>query len=449
MPSYRPAKVKGNLVSMQAVVRVRPYKDISRIFRERFDNPRAEDRAKRTVRARAEKWAVALEDDLREMKNTLRVSLVRLAENQVKRGEPFGKDQREMLADIQISHGHLVCGKITQDDVSDLSRDQVAMIAEALDFDHKMGRIGQPPVLHSLSIGDCIGLYLGSKKFQGLSKLSQDSYRQHLDWWGKQGNWLLDDLHKKMISDVVERLDLAASTKDRYVASLSAVISFVSDEGLFQGENPCHGIVSKSNVQTRERWATEKDIQRLLDVCQDEGISLYILLGALHGFRWSEVKKMRIENIEFDDFDSGVAGYFHLQPEQCKGSKGRSVPIDPAIVSSLKAKIGGRSDGPLFPGKKAEFADMSRRWYKVLEDSKLNDGDHDEPFVFHSLRHGAATRWVNGDENGEGCIALPVVQEILGHSKVEQTMEYVTTDSSHKERGIMKGNRGLNLRFSS
>ncbi|MCM1003543.1 MAG: site-specific integrase [Candidatus Gastranaerophilales bacterium] len=70
------------------------------------------------------------------------------------------------------------------------------------------------------------------------------------------------------------------------------------------------------------------------------------------------------------------------------------------------------------------YKDIHKSFNAVLKKANVNN------FRFHDLRHTVATRLV---EKG---VPLPVVQEILGHSKIETTMRYTHTIPSQKVNAI-------------
>ena len=70
------------------------------------------------------------------------------------------------------------------------------------------------------------------------------------------------------------------------------------------------------------------------------------------------------------------------------------------------------------------YRDIHRSFQAALKQANISN------FRFHDLRHTVATRLV---EKG---VPLPIVKEILGHSKIETTMRYAHTIPEQKVYAI-------------
>jgi len=145
-------------------------------------------------------------------------------------------------------------------------------------------------------------------------------------------------------------------------------------------------------------------------------------LGELANLTWRDINlKDGLMTIGNDNF-------------QTKGRKQRVVPIHPKVreilmskIKSQKSKVGEQMIIKLPEKKRYVFAKsngykftgdyFSRRFKRACRAAGIDEAIH-----YHSLRHGAITKMLM---NGA---ALPAVQKIAGHSKIEITMGYTHPD---------------------
>ena len=134
--------------------------------------------------------------------------------------------------------------------------------------------------------------------------------------------------------------------------------------------------------------------------------SLGCLLGYHGGLRIHEMAKLKPADIDWDNNVIVVLG---------KGQKERKVPMSSLLAEKLKP-FGG------FLIKKTSLAYLIKKKFNEL-------GIHGSP---HSLRHGCATMLIeDGNE-------LLTVGNILGHSSVETTKNYVRIAEERKQASIKK-----------
>lgn len=147
--------------------------------------------------------------------------------------------------------------------------------------------------------------------------------------------------------------------------------------------------------------------------------TLFFEIMAFTGMRPQEVSTLRVEDVDFG------RGVFYLRPEIIKTNRfdrntndSRYVPIPPNIEDKLKIWISNQQKGFLFKSSRedghtsnAEVGYNFRTRIKRLGIVRPN-------LVPYSLRHSAATRWLEED------VSLAKVQKILGHKDIKTTAIY-------------------------
>lgn len=120
-----------------------------------------------------------------------------------------------------------------------------------------------------------------------------------------------------------------------------------------------------------------------------------------------------------------------------KGNKMREVPLSPSLIGELGSWLAVR---PAHDETAAVFIHSRGRMTlhvmrRILDEVKAAAGIRDKGLTPHSLRHSFATTLY---EEGAD---LPVIQDLLGHSKTDTTRKYVHPTDARKVRAIGKLDR--------
>lgn len=158
---------------------------------------------------------------------------------------------------------------------------------------------------------------------------------------------------------------------------------------------------------TARRFAAHRDV-------------VMIQTGLLTGARVSEICNLRIEDV---DLASPALAIKHG-----KGDKDRNVPIAEKLLPALRAWIGDRTQGFLFPGPggrrlcprtfQERLAALGRRAGLV------------KPLHPHLMRHTFATSLLRKG------VDLKEVQELLGHNNLQTTAIYLHVDVSRLKGAV-------------
>lgn len=207
------------------------------------------------------------------------------------------------------------------------------------------------------------------------------------------------------------------STVNKYLNILSKMYNLAIAEKLLT-ENPLNDVKRYSERNYTVRYLTKAEEKRLFkaidEVCPY--IKPIIICALQTGMRKSEIFNLQWSNINFD--------YNYIELLETKSGKSRKIPISEKMLIVLKNQP--KDSDYVFVNLETglPYRDIHKSFQSALKKANISN------FRFHDLRHTVATRLV---EKG---VPLPVVQEILGHAKIETTMRYTHVIPSQKVSAI-------------
>jgi len=175
-------------------------------------------------------------------------------------------------------------------------------------------------------------------------------------------------------------------------------------------ENPC---VAKKVKPLRvdnikERFLTPSEEPRMMDACKDdcEYMKAIIICALNTGMRKAEILNLKWENIDLKER--------YLTLLKTKNGKTRNIPINNKLLREFQKLYQTKTSKYVFvnPKTNSPYVNIRKTFNKICNKAKVHN------FVFHSLRHTAATRLVTAG------IDLIVVKEILGHSDLKTVQRY-------------------------
>lgn len=177
--------------------------------------------------------------------------------------------------------------------------------------------------------------------------------------------------------------------------------------------------------RTIPRFLTPVEVAEMLKLSQ--GSPRYsMLMKCMYflGLTNSEVQNLKIEDIDI------AKGVVRITREN---DKERNVPLPNGLAHELKDYIGLRQEGLLISGrdKKSRISDRHIRRI-VKEYAKAANVRKYEEIHPHTLRHSYATHLQNSG------VPLNVIQNLLGHERIETTTIYTHMGIEHAKEWVAK-----------
>lgn len=224
-------------------------------------------------------------------------------------------------------------------------------------------------------------------------KSAKDTIR-HLKWWQKQlgaydlkylTNTLILQERQVLLNTLTEKGGKRKnSTVNRYMASLSSMLTYAHHELKWISENPCLSIEKLKEPAGRDRILSEEETFRLLTVCRENShpyLYCIFLIAITTGARQGEILNLEWRDIDFENR--------HIFFRVTKNSHARSTYLPDEALEELKRLYGNRKEGQIqvFPsltpfGKKVC---MKKPWKAAFEKANIQN------FRPHDLRHTFAT----------------------------------------------------------
>jgi integrase len=230
-----------------------------------------------------------------------------------------------------------------------------------------------------------------------------------------------DRLGKKRLSHInrqdVESLQSEVLAKGRAPATANHVVKLIRSSlnlavawGLLE-KNPASRIPMLFEDNKKERYLSEPELQRLLDVLRTDRnrtVCQIILLLLATGMRLNEVLTATWAEVDLE------RRVFVVRALNSKSKRVRSVPINDSAFEVLDNLSTKGTQGPLFtnPRTGKRYQAVSKQWGRIRKAADLPE------FRIHDCRHFFASALVSSGRT------LFETQMILGHSSPSTTMRY-------------------------
>ena len=265
-----------------------------------------------------------------------------------------------------------------------------------------------------------------------LYNLKDPSHRlHHLKWWkNRLGHTALSNLSRALIVEsrnILKAKSLSKATVNRYLASLSPVLTESVKEWGWMQSNPCLDVKRYKESDGRTRFLSDDERAALLDACNQfrdyPEIKIIVLIAITTGMRRGEIRGLRWRDVDFKRRRFTIVN--------TKNGDTRSVPlVDPAYTELMSwAKVRPLDDNaPVFAGHSERTKDHPLDFDKLWQDVRKLSGIED--FRFHDLRHTAASYLAM---NGAG---LREIGDILGHKTMAMVQRYSHLTDDHKHKTV-------------
>jgi integrase len=194
-------------------------------------------------------------------------------------------------------------------------------------------------------------------------------------------------------------------TVNREQQYLAAVFNELKRLGEWKLPNPLEGVRIFKEAEKEMSWLTQSQINEVLQACDSYGklyLTRIVKVCLATGARWSEAERLTRSQLS----------PYKLTFTKTKGKKNRTVPIPRWLYDEL-APLQGKMFHPCYQ----EFKKML-----ALTEIQLAEGQKT-----HVLRHTFASHFMMNGGN------ILVLQRILGHANIRETMRYAHFAPNHLE----------------
>lgn len=311
--------------------------------------------------------------------------------------------------------------------LNNAQRQKLSEVLEHCFFNVDVIALGNENLIQSKSNQTLKEEFLSAKKVEGCSERSVNYYSSTLDnlikSLEKPFNQIETEDLRVYLSEYPKKNDASKQTIDNIRRILSSFFTWLEDEDYIL-KSPVRRIHKiKTMKQVKETYSDES-LERLRDNCKTIRDLALIDMLASTGMRVGELVKLNRVDVDFVNRECVVLG---------KGSKERVVYFDARTKLHLQNYLNSRTDDNealfvslLEPHNRLEIAGveiMLRKLGRSLEINKVHP---------HKFRRTLATRAIDKG------MPIEQVQKLLGHQKIDTTMEYAIVDqqnvkNSHKK----------------
>lgn len=311
--------------------------------------------------------------------------------------------------------------------LNNAQRQKLSEVLEHCFFNVDVVALGNEDLIQSKSNQTLKEEFLSAKQVEGCSERSVNYYSSTLDnlikSLEKPFNQIETEDLRVYLSEYQKKNNASKQTIDNIRRILSSFFTWLEDEDYIL-KSPVRRIHKiKTMKQVKETYSDEA-MERLRDNCKTIRDLALIDMLASTGMRVGELVKLNRVDVDFVNRECVVLG---------KGSKERFVYFDARTKLHLQNYLNSRTDDNealfvslLEPHKRLEIAGveiMLRKLGRSLEINKVHP---------HKFRRTLATRAIDKG------MPIEQVQKLLGHQKIDTTMEYAIVDqqnvkNSHKK----------------
>ena len=201
----------------------------------------------------------------------------------------------------------------------------------------------------------------------------------------------------------------------------SAYFNWLQREGLIEN-NPSANLGAIKYQKKEKDVYTEADMERMKFSCKSARDRAIICFLKATGCRIGEVTRLNRTDVDFTTMECTVLG---------KGNKERTVYLDQVAALMLKSYLSQRTDDypALFIGRGTERMTSNGIRKMLKELGQISNVTHVHP---HKFRRTTATSLIRHG------MPIQEVAAILGHDKLDTTMQYVVLDKTDIKNAYRK-----------
>lgn len=263
-------------------------------------------------------------------------------------------------------------------------------------------------------------LFISAKRVEGCSLKTLRYYLATINKMtntvGKHITKITTEDLRKYLSDYHEENNCSKSNIDNIRRILSSFFSWLEDEDYIL-KSPVRRIHKIKSAKTVKETYTDEMLEYMRDNCDSLRDLAIIDMLASTGMRVGELVHLNIEDVDFENRECVVLG---------KGSKERPVYFDARTKIHLRNYLESRNDDnpALFVSmlKPYNRLNISGVEIRLRELGRKLDITKVHP---HKFRRTLATRAIDKG------MPIEQVQKLLGHSKIDTTMQYAMVDQEN------------------
>lgn len=267
---------------------------------------------------------------------------------------------------------------------------------------------------------EALKLFIDAKRIEGCSDKSLNYYRTTLQLTLKAINKdyfciITEDL-RSFLSNYKEKNDVSKTTIDNVRRIISSFFSWLENEDYIQ-KSPCKRIHKVKTGKVVKEVYSDETIELIKQSIKNKRDLAIVEVLISTGIRVGELVRLDIKDIDFENKECVVLG---------KGNKQRKVYFDAKTKIHLQQYLDSRKDDNealfvslLNPYDRLEISGveiMLRKIGKRIGIEKVHP---------HKFRRTLATKAIDKG------MPIEQVQHLLGHSKIDTTLEYAMVDDTN------------------
>lgn len=267
---------------------------------------------------------------------------------------------------------------------------------------------------------ELVEMFISAKKVEGCSEKTLRYYSstisRMLTSFEKNVTHITTDDLRKYLADYQQENDCSKANIDNIRRILSSFFAWLEDEDYIL-KSPVRRIHKIKTAKTVKETYTDEALETMRDSCENLRDLAIIDMLASTGMRVGELVGLNIADIDFENRECVVFG---------KGSKERPVYFDARTKIHLKNYLESREDDNpalfvslLKPYNRLQISGVEIR---LRELGKKLDIPKVHP---HKFRRTLATKAIDKG------MPIEQVQKLLGHSKIDTTMQYAMVDQNN------------------
>lgn len=270
-------------------------------------------------------------------------------------------------------------------------------------------------------IPETVEIYIVSKKIAGLSDKTLYLYLMVLKDFFKTINKEPSKISANDIRVYLYKYQKDTGISNRTLDSKRTIICsyfnwMASEE--YITKNPAVNIVPIKYERIHKKPMSQLDLEKIRSVCKTKREKAIVEMLYSTGCRVTELERLNISDVNFDTKEVFLFG---------KGNKHRVSYLNAKAEVALKDYLNERDDDnePLFVYEKKPHNRLKKAGIEsIIKNIESRVPDITVHVTPHVFRH---TTCSNAIDRGMNIVD---VSKLLGHRRIETTMEYITTDSN-------------------